>query len=179
MAQEWNKLTMSIGGNVYVLTSSRPDEEMRRVAEYVEEKVNEATSHHRRFNSTMQATLAALNIADDLFETRAALAKLEDASRTPMAEYGSLKEQNDRLSRMHQEDMDQIAVLKRQVQEHLQEIARLRREREQLDQELETQQIAFQDKEVDFQEVQKHLEESERKRIEMAKQYQEYQRTHR
>lgn len=179
MAQEWNKLTMSIGGNVYVLTSTRPDEEMRRVAEYVEEKVKEATSHHRRFNPTMQATLAALNIADDLFETRAALAKLEDEARTPMAEYGLLKEQNDRLNRMHQENMERMAVLKRQVQEHLQEIGKLRREQERLDRELETQQIAFQDKEVDFREVQKNLAESERKRIEMAKQYQEYQRTHR
>nr|WP_072514425.1 cell division protein ZapA [Ndongobacter massiliensis] len=68
-----NKLRVTIGSNEYVLKSARPNAEMQQIVEHVRNKVEEARTHSPRMNPTMQATLAAINIADELFELRASL----------------------------------------------------------------------------------------------------------
>lgn len=68
-----NKLRVTIGSNEYVLKSARPNAEMQQIVEHVRKKVEEAGTHNSRMNPTMQATLAAINIADELFELRKSL----------------------------------------------------------------------------------------------------------
>mgnify|MGYP001660939960 CR=1 FL=1 len=140
---EVNKLKVNIGGNDYVLVSERPAEEMKQVADYVEQRVKESGSKNRRFNRTMQATLACVNMADELFTSK--------AERRSMSE--ALEEGRDRISRLEEE----LDTLKEEARRSRQSNADLHE---------------------DLKVLHENLSQSEEKLLDLAKQFQEYQRTH-
>lgn len=68
-----------IGGKVYTLGGYESEEYLRRVAAYINHKVNEFNNMEelRRFPADMKSTLIELNIADDYFKAKAQVEKLE------------------------------------------------------------------------------------------------------
>lgn len=141
---ERNRLEVKIFGKDYVLHSTRPDEEMRQVVAYVQRKIQEASSESTRYNKTMQATLACINLADENFQ---------------------LKTQTDAIRLEEKEQRDKVA----EQESHILK----------LQQQLEQQKKANAQKDSELKALWDSLEESENKRLDLAKQFQEYQRTHR
>ncbi|MDD7592884.1 MAG: cell division protein ZapA [Peptoniphilaceae bacterium] len=140
---ERNRLDVTIFGNDYVLHSSRPDAQMRRVVAYAQQKIDEAGSEQTRYNKTMQVTLACINLADEADEWRSKA----------------------------QVNADALAALQGQVERQQAELTELQAE-------LELALAAAEEKEQDLEAVHRKLEVTENKRLETAKQFQEYRRTH-
>ncbi len=83
-----NTLTVNIGGREYTLSSSGDEEWTRRVASYVDRKIGEV-SLHTSMSQEIAAVVAALSIAEELFEAQ----KENQALRTRLYE-ASKKEQD-------------------------------------------------------------------------------------
>lgn len=68
-----------IGGKVYKLSGYEGEEYLQRVANYINNKINEydGMDAFRRLPGDMKATLIELNIADDYFKAKAQVEKLE------------------------------------------------------------------------------------------------------
>ena len=65
---EKQKTVVRVGGKEYGLVSADPPEYMRRVAAYVDRKLEE-TALATRLPSNMVAVLVSLNMADDLMKS--------------------------------------------------------------------------------------------------------------
>lgn len=88
---EKNRYNVQIGINNYLLKTSKSKEETEKIVKYVDEMINQAkeTLHYR--NPTMHATLACINIADELNTKANELEKLKEISAVPIREYEPLK----------------------------------------------------------------------------------------
>ncbi len=64
----FNKIKITINGNDYVLKSNQTPERMQEIAKFVDKKIEELGARDLRFNKTMQATLACINISDLLYK---------------------------------------------------------------------------------------------------------------
>ena len=68
-SMEKTRTTVRIAGREYTLTGTDPEEHMRRVAVYVDRKMEELTLS-TRLPQPMIAVLTAMNIADDLIKAQ-------------------------------------------------------------------------------------------------------------
>jgi len=66
-----------IGGREYTLTSAESPEWTRRVADYVDRKVNEV-SMHTAMNPEISAIIAALSVTEELFLAQEEIRHLQD-----------------------------------------------------------------------------------------------------
>ena len=64
----FNKIKITINGNDYVLKSNQTPERMQEIARFVNKKIEELGGRDLKFNKTMQATLACINISDLLYK---------------------------------------------------------------------------------------------------------------
>ena len=62
-------LSVRIGGRDYTLTSAESAEWTKRVADYVDRKINEV-SMHTAMNREIAAVIAALSITEELFQAQ-------------------------------------------------------------------------------------------------------------
>lgn len=84
---EKKKIQIVIDGRNFTVIGSEPEEYVKKIANYVDNKIKEVTNKNDKLCQTMSATLAALNIADELHKTKAKLADLERQARDPMEKY--------------------------------------------------------------------------------------------
>ena len=177
--EQTNRLCVTIDGDEYVLKSVRPQSEIQQVADYVEGKIREAKYANKRATPLMRTTLAAVNITDELFRQREEWEALQKEAEIPMRAYEPMRRECEDLKQ-------ECEVLKEQLQ-HIQqayEEAQCAQERaekraKELESLWEKEKRSTQDKAKDLVELRKHLKEAEDKQIDLAKQYQEYRRTHR
>lgn len=111
------KLEVTIDGINYVLKSDRPKAEMEAIVDYAKREI-ESLSGHGQLNKAMQATLACINITDQLFaERKARDSKLEalehrqDESSSLQAEVESLRkdlEEMGQATSAREEDLVQV-----------------------------------------------------------------------
>lgn len=87
------KIEVSIDGRNFTVVGSDNEKYVRTVANYVDKKIRELTSKNDRLCQTSSATLAALNIADELHKTSQRLDELESEAKDPMEKYGDLRSQ--------------------------------------------------------------------------------------
>lgn len=82
-----------IGGKVYTLSGYEGEDYLHRVANYINNKLNEfdGIDTFRRLPGDMQATLVQLNIADDYFKAKAQIEKLEQEIEQKDKEIYNLK----------------------------------------------------------------------------------------
>ncbi|MBI3753695.1 MAG: cell division protein ZapA [Deltaproteobacteria bacterium] len=64
-----------------LVKSGDGEEHVKKVIEYVNSKVEEVRKNSKAVSTLNAALLAAMNIADDYFETKERLVKLEDRAR--------------------------------------------------------------------------------------------------
>lgn len=72
-----------IGGKIYTLSGYESEEYLQRVANYINNKINEfdEMEQFRRLAADMKSTLLELNIADDYFKAKEQAEKLEETVR--------------------------------------------------------------------------------------------------
>jgi cell division protein ZapA len=87
---EKKKINILIDGRNFTVVGSDNEEYVRTLAVYVDKKIKDLSSKNDRLCQTMSATLAALNIADELHKKKSELEELEDQSKDPMEKYGSV-----------------------------------------------------------------------------------------
>lgn len=174
-----NRLELNLGGNDYVLYSKRTAEEMQRIVSYVTAKLREAPTANRRLNRTMQATLTAFNIADELFAEREALKMLMEEAREPMSNYEPTKERLAALEIENDTHLAQIEALAAQRETYKSEAETLAKRVSSLERELNQQRQSSKDKDEDVKALQINLDKAEAKLIDLAQQFQAYRRTHR
>lgn len=162
-----NKLYVTIGPNGYTIVSDRSEEEIRRIAQYISDEVERIEKRNKRLNQTMQATLAAFNIADELFNLQRAHRELEEKSKEPMERFGPLTEK-------YQDQSQKLNVFEAKINEL--EIALEKekvenaRYRDLVENALKTGK--------DLEALRKNLAGCEEKLATLSKEYQEYRRSH-
>ncbi len=87
---EKKKINILIDGRNFTVVGSDNEDYVRTLAIYVDKKIKDLSSKNDRLCQTMSATLAALNIADELHKTKLKLEELEDQSKDPMEKYGNV-----------------------------------------------------------------------------------------
>ena len=100
-----NRITVTIAGREYNLTSTDSEEHVLRVAEYVNEKIREGAGDSKDFTMA-GAVLSALNIADEYLKNRDIVDGLrqqvkdilEDSSKT-RAELAECRRELSRIKR--------------------------------------------------------------------------------
>jgi cell division protein ZapA len=83
-------VTVRIGNEEYTLKSDRPPDYTRAVAEHVDGKLQEVLSSGSIVETHKAAVLAALAVADELFQSRRAQQELADRLRTLARELSRL-----------------------------------------------------------------------------------------
>lgn len=99
------KTKVKIGRVEYVISSTADEEYVKKVADYVDKKLDELTRSDRRLSATMAAILTSVNIADEFFrgkedgETlRGQLLQYADEAGTLKALTQKLQAENKRLA---------------------------------------------------------------------------------
>lgn len=85
------KINILIDGRNFTVVSTTDNEDyVRHLAYYVDKKIRELASKNDKLCQTSSATLAAFNIADELFKTKERLIEIEEDTKEPMEKYDKL-----------------------------------------------------------------------------------------
>lgn len=84
---ERKKINVEIDGRNFTVVGSNSETYVKELAGYVDCKIKNLTSKNDRLSQTMAATLAALNIADELKTTEEKLKELESEAKEPIEKY--------------------------------------------------------------------------------------------
>jgi cell division protein ZapA len=144
---EKNKTNVLIDGRNFTVIGNGSEEYVHRLAAYVDRKIKEMTSKNDRLSSSMAATLAALNISDELYKSMKELEILKSKSKTPMENYESILEQLKDIKKKNEE-------LEMDCNIYKDELLDMRRENERLNKEVESYTQALKLKEKELQDSQ-------------------------
>lgn len=87
---EKKKINVQIDGRNFTVVGSNSEEYVRELAEYVDVKIKNLSSKNDRLSQTMAATLAALNIADELKSSESKLKELQSQLKEPIEKYENI-----------------------------------------------------------------------------------------
>ena len=91
------KVTVNINGMTYNLKGEKDEKYLLGVANYVDGRIKEIQSKKANLSTTAATVLAAVNIADELYECDLELDKNLKAKQTAEAENVSLKQELDKV----------------------------------------------------------------------------------
>lgn len=167
------KTNVTIDGRNFTVIGEGSEEYIKELAAFVDEKIKEITSKNDKLSSSMAATLAALNIAHDLYKSNEELTKLKAEAKAPLENYNKILEQLEKEQNKNKELIvkcntlkDEVIETKKQNELLIKEIENLKRAMEIKERELKENQTLIkklQDKiyenQVELIEVKKELEE--------------------
>jgi cell division protein ZapA len=87
---EKRKIDVLINGRNFTVVGSDNEAYVRTLASYVDKKIKELTSKNDRLCQTSSATLAALNIADELYKASEKLKKVESEIKDPVEKFDDI-----------------------------------------------------------------------------------------
>lgn len=138
------KITVSIDGRNFTVVGTEDESYVRNLAYYVDQHIKKLASKNDRLDQTMAATLAALNIADELSKTNAKLKELEHKSKEPLEKFGGIsKELEDALNKIQELEIqclkykDEAIKYKLSMEDQYNEMLKLNEELELKELELE------------------------------------------
>lgn len=82
------KINVIIDGRNFTVVGTDDENYVRNLAHYVDQQIKNLTNKNDRLDQTMSATLAALNIADELSRTNQKLKELENKAKEPLEKFG-------------------------------------------------------------------------------------------
>lgn len=171
-----NRYEVKIGDDFYTLKTLHTKEETDVIVNYVNQEMSQARSQLNYRNPVMHATLACLNIADDLFNTKDELNKLTEEAKIPMAQFEPLSRRFEHaeyeLKRANQEINDLKESLASQKQALEKAEHDKRQAQESLDNYLKTQK----DSKSEIAYLRQKLIEQEKETLQAYKQLQEAQK---
>jgi cell division protein ZapA len=144
---EKNKIDVLIDGRNFTVIGNGSEKYVRSIASYVDKKIKEMTEKNDRLSSSMAATLAALNITDELYKVSIELKSLKDEAKAPMEEY-------DIVVKQLKEAKAKIEELEKSCNIYKDELLDTKREKEGLSKTVEKQNQALELKEKELQDSQ-------------------------
>ncbi|WP_353092504.1 cell division protein ZapA [Tissierella praeacuta] len=147
---EKNKINILIDGRNFTVVGSDNEDYVRFLASYVDKKIKELSSKNDRLCQTSSATLAALNIADELYNTKSKLEKLQNQAKDPMEKYGNLISELDKAKAT-------IQSLELQCSEYKDDLLKTKIENENIMKEMKKNSQALELKEKELVESQKMI----------------------
>ena len=167
------KTSVTIDGRNFTVVGEGSVEYVRELASFVDKKIKEMISKNDKLSSSMAATLAALNIAHDLYKSNKELDSLKVEAKKPLENYDSILEQlekerakNDELEIKCNALKDEVIESKKQNELLMREVENYRKALQIKERELMENQTLIkklQDKiyenQVELIEVKKELEE--------------------
>lgn len=167
------KINVSIDGRNFSVVGAEDEAYVRNLAYYVDQHIKKLASKNDRLDQTMAATLAALNIADELSKTNARLKELEQKSKEPLEKFGGVsKDLEDSQKRVQEleklslEYKDEVIKTKLSMEAQYNEISKIKEDLEGKEleiEELKNRNKALQDKNfqlnMELIEVKKELNE--------------------
>lgn len=168
-----NRYEFQIDGNNYVLKTERSKEETDKIVRYVDNEIKNAKEIIKYRNPGMHATLACLNIADDLYELENKHKALLEESRIPLENYQPLKTEFDQYKERHKDVDQNINRLESKVKELESKLSNVNNERDKFKLELDRQISLHEKDKVDKQDLRDKLLEQEKQCLRYQKQIQE------
>lgn len=132
-----NKVEVEIAGSFYTLISKKTESEVRTLASYVDDNIRDLRKSNKRLSPLMASNLAAMNIAEQYFDTKDKMEYKEktyndlwERSKKPIESYpklveenkenaqliSRLKSENNTLTINNKEYSDKIETLSRKVE---------------------------------------------------------------
>lgn len=108
---ERKKINVVIDGRDFTVVGAGEEGYVKELARYVDNKIQELSSKNDKLCQTMSATLAALNIADELHTSNRKLSELESQSREPIEKYDDVTEK-------YEKAIKEVEVLKKQCEDY-------------------------------------------------------------
>ena len=92
-----NKIKVNIAGSVYTIIGEKSKDEVEAIANFVDEEIKKITSQNYLLNSTMAATLVALNVSSDNFDLRKEINLLSEDSEFPIKKQEEFLKNNQKI----------------------------------------------------------------------------------
>lgn len=142
------KVNVTIDGRNFTVIGDSSEDYIKKLADYVDKKIKEMTQKNDKLSSSMAATLACLNISDELYKLKRELETLKKKAKDPLENYENLiKELN--MERAKNEELN------KKIETYKDEILDAKRQNEQLNNEIEILNKALEMKEEELNESQK------------------------
>lgn len=98
-----NKIKVNIAGSVYTIIGEKSKDEVEAIANFVDEEIKKITSQNYLLNSTMAATLVALNVSSDNFDLRKEINLLSEDSEFPIKKQEEFIKNNQKIEKEKEE----------------------------------------------------------------------------
>ncbi|MFM1514213.1 cell division protein ZapA [Helcococcus ovis] len=170
---EKNRYEFQINGNNYVLKTQRSKDETDKIVYYVDSEIKKAKTALNYRNPTMHATLACLNIADDLYSLELKHKELLKISKEPMEKYEPLKNEFDEFKELNKDSFEKIQKLEAKVKELENYLNYLTSDRDKFKLELDRQITLSEKDRKDNEYLREKLLEQEKETLHAKKQVQE------
>jgi cell division protein ZapA len=141
---EKNRINVIIDGRNFTVVGADDEDYVKSLAHYVDKRIKNLATKNERLSQTMAATLAALNIADELFKTKEKLYELERKAKEPLEKFGGLTQELEEskakikdLEKLCLEYKDEVIKTKLSKEEQYKEISKIKEELEKKEKEIE------------------------------------------
>ncbi len=172
------KVDVMIDGRNFTVIGEGTPEYVKGLANYVDKKIKEIVDKNDKLSSSMAATLAALNITDELYRTSQELKSLKSQAKAPMEQYdnllGQLEDAKNKISKLENECnyyKDELLVTKRKNEE-------LNKTLEKDEQTLELRERELQESQNMIKKLQDKIFENQMELVEIKKELEEALRTY-
>lgn len=173
-----NKVDVIIDGRNFTVVGEGSEEYVKGLATYVDEKIKDISGKNNRLSNSMAATLAAFNIADELYKTSKDLETLKIKSKGPMEQYENLVAQLENAK-------GKVDKLEQEANYYKNELLDTKRENDELIKKLSKNESALDLKEKELEESQDMIKklqdkifENQMELIEIKKELEESLRTY-
>lgn len=106
------RITVTVNGKNYTLRHDESDEYVQRIANYLNNKVAEASSGGLQLGEHTSLVMSAITITDELFKTQKNFNTLKNEIKRMMDEYDSLRLEKQELEKQYiklSEDYDELS----------------------------------------------------------------------
>ena len=137
------KIDVMIDGRNFTVVGSNNEEYIKELARYVDKNIKNLATKNHRLSPVMTATLAAFNIADELFSVNKEFKDLDKRAKEPLEKYELTKKEIEsakikitELERRNLDYNDEVIKIKISKEELFSDINRLKEDAKKKDEEL-------------------------------------------
>jgi len=138
------KIDVMIDGRTFTVVGSNNEDYIRELARYVDKNIKTLATKNHRLSPVMTATLAAFNIADELFSLNKDYKDLDKRAKEPLEKYELTKKEIEsakvkikELERRNLDYNDEVIKIKISKEELFSDINKLKEEAKNKEEEIE------------------------------------------
>ncbi len=171
------KTNVTIDGRNFTVIGDGSEEYVKMLASFVDGKIKEMTNKNDKLSSSMAATLAALNIADELFKSNKELESLKAEAKAPLENYSSILEQLEVEKNKNEELTIKCNTLKDEIIEAKRQYELLMKENESYKKAIEIKERELKENQTMIKKLQDKIYENQMELIEVKKELEEVLKT--